>query len=204
MSTNTSRPLRAVPDQTSVSATPRTDAERKLWQALLESPGSTATALSGSAGIGKSTAPKILARWEKDGLVARTTGIADGGSRPADRWSITADDQPTQYKRSDEQRTDDTSTANQSHDDQPKVTADAGVMKSARLAPGALRGLVEDHLRDQPGDVTPNAIGKALNRSAGAVHNALEKLVESGYAVRTSDKPKKYALLPSETTATPK
>ncbi|WP_157367709.1 HTH domain-containing protein [Alloactinosynnema sp. L-07] len=68
------------------------------------------------------------------------------------------------------------------------------------MAPGALRGMVEDYLRDNSGEFSPNAIGKALNRSSGAVHNALEKLVESGYAVRTSDKPKKYSL--AATTAT--
>ncbi|MGX7829009.1 hypothetical protein ACTG9Q_28370 [Actinokineospora sp. 24-640] len=173
MSTN--RTLRAVPASATDPAKPRTETEEKLWQALRNNPGSTATALSTAAGIGKSTAPKILTRWEKDGLVTRTSGIADGGSRPADRWSITTDDQPT--------------------DDQP-TDVDPGKQseKSQRLAPGALRGIVEDYLRDNSGEFGPNAIGKALNRSSGAVHNALEKLVESGYAVRTSDKPKKYSL----------
>ncbi|PSL51376.1 winged helix DNA-binding protein [Saccharothrix carnea] len=173
MSTN--RTLRAVPTPETDTAKPSTETEEKLWQALRNNPGSTATALSTAAGIGKSTAPKILTRWEKDGLVARTAGIADGGSRPADRWSITTDDQPT----------DDQST-----DDQPRMHSE----KSQRLAPGALRGMVEDYLRDNSGEFSPNAIGKALDRSSGAVHNALEKLVESGYVVRTSDKPKKYSL----------
>jgi biotin operon repressor len=173
MSTN--RTLRAVPTPATDPAKPRTETEEKLWQALRDNPGSTATALSTAAGIGKSTAPKILTRWEKDCLVARTAGIADGGSRPADRWSITTDDQPT-----DDQPTD----------DQPGKQSE----KSQRLAPGALRGMVEDYLRDNSGEFSPNAIGKALDRSSGAVHNALEKLVESGYAVRTSDKPKKYSL----------
>jgi DNA-binding MarR family transcriptional regulator len=176
MSTN--RTLRAVPTPATDPAKPRTETEEKLWQALRNNPGSTATALSTAAGIGKSTAPKILNRWEKDGLVTRTAGIADGGSRPADRWSITTTD--------DDQATDDQPT-----DDQP---TDVDPEKSQRLAPGALRGMVEDYLRDNSGEFSPNAIGKALNRSSGAVHNALEKLVESGYAVRTSDKPKKYAL----------
>ena len=43
--------------------------------------------------------------------------------------------------------------------------------------------MVEDYPRDNSGEFSPNAIGKVLNRSSGAVHNALEKLVESGYAV---------------------
>lgn len=174
MSTN--RTLRAVPIPTTDPSKPRTETEEKLWQALRNNPGSTATALSTAAGIGKSTAPKILNRWENDGLVTRTAGITDEASRPADRWSIT--------------KTDDQPTDNQPTDDQPEKKSE----KSQRLAPGALRGMVEDYLRDNPGEFSPNAIGKALDRSSGAVHNALEKLVESGYAVRTSDKPKKYSL----------
>ncbi|GAA2693160.1 MULTISPECIES: helix-turn-helix domain-containing protein [Actinosynnema] len=67
-----------------------------------------------------------------------------------------------------------------------------------RLAPGALRGMVEDHLRDNAGEFGPTAIGKVLNRSAGAVHNALEKLVAAGVVTRTSDKPKRYALAAQE------
>ncbi|WP_329793508.1 helix-turn-helix domain-containing protein [Lentzea sp. DG1S-22] len=174
MSTN--RTLRAVPNPATDPAQPRTETGEKLWQALRDNPGSTATALSTAAGIGKSTAPKILTHWEKDGLVTRTAGIADGGSRPADRWSITTtDDQPT-----------DVDPGKQSE-------------KPQRLAPGALRGMVEDYLRDNSDEFSPNAIGKALNRSSGAVHNALEKLVESGYAVRTSNKPRKYS--PAATTA---
>lgn len=168
---------------------PRTEAEDKLWQALLDNPGSTAGTLSTTAGIGKSTAPKILARWQKDGLATRTTEVAEDGSRPGDRWSITDDGQPA----------DDEPTALESAGAAASDSAspDAGsghLEKAERLAPGALRGQVEDYLRDHGGMFSPNAIGKALNRSSGAVHNALEKLVTSGYAVRTSDKPKKYSL----------
>ncbi|GAA1291745.1 hypothetical protein [Saccharothrix xinjiangensis] len=176
MPTDTIPTLRAVPDP----AKPRTEAEEKLRQALLTHPGSTAVALSTTAGIGKSTAQKILARWAQDNLVTRTTGIADDGSRSADRWSITADDEPV-----DDQPSGD-------HPGEPA----AQPVGSERLASGALRGMVEDHLRQHPGEeFSPNAIGKALSRSSGAVHNALEKLVESGYAVRTSDKPKKYSIV---------
>lgn len=190
------RTLRAVPIPTTDTAKPRTETEEKLWQALRDNPGSTAAALSAAAGIGKSTAPKILTRWERDGVVARTAGIADGGSRPADRWSITATDaQPTDTQPTDAQPTD-----TQPTDAQPTAATESGAdsgqqqEKSQRLAPGALRGMVEDYLRDNSGEFSPNAIGKALNRSSGAVHNALEKLVGSGYAVRTSDRPKKYSL----------
>lgn len=68
-----------------------------------------------------------------------------------------------------------------------------------RLAPGALRGMVEDYLRDRLGEqFSPNAIGRALNRSSGAVNNALEKLVAEGTAVKTQEAPKRFALAPAE------
>ena len=53
--------------------------------------------------------------------------------------------------------------------------ADATGAKKARLAPGGLRGMVEDYLRDHPGEeFGPTAIANALGgKSSGAVSNAL-------------------------------
>jgi hypothetical protein len=75
----------------------------------------------------------------------------------------------------------------------------------ARLAPGALRGMVEDFLRDHPSEeFGPTAIAKELDgKSSGAVSNALDKLVEDGVAVKTQDKPRRFALTPAEATAVP-
>ncbi len=72
--------------------------------------------------------------------------------------------------------------------------------KAGRLAPGALRGMVEDHLRDHPGDeFGPTAIAKALGgKSSGAVSNALDKLVADGTAVKTNESPRRFALAPEE------
>ncbi|MBF6456054.1 MULTISPECIES: hypothetical protein [Nocardia] len=66
----------------------------------------------------------------------------------------------------------------------------------SKLAPGALRGLVEDHLRDHPGqEFSPHQIGKALGgRSSGAVYNALLRLVGTGVAQMTTERPKKFML----------
>lgn len=64
-----------------------------------------------------------------------------------------------------------------------------------RLPAGALRGQVEDYLRDNPGkEFSPHQIGKALERSSGAVHNALVKLTKDGTARQTSSAPKKFTL----------
>jgi hypothetical protein len=77
---------------------------------------------------------------------------------------------------------------------------DVNEKKAARLAPGALRGMVEDHLRDHPGDeFGPTAIAKALGgKSSGAVSNALDKLVADGTAVKTNESPRRFALAPAE------
>jgi hypothetical protein len=56
-----------------------------------------------------------------------------------------------------------------------------------------LRGQVEDYLAETPGEHSPVEIGKVLGRSSGAIANALESLVESGDAVRTSDQPRRYS-----------
>ncbi|MEU0470921.1 MarR family transcriptional regulator, partial [Amycolatopsis sp. NPDC006131] len=183
---------------------------------------------SATAKIGKSTAQKILARWATDGSVTRTAGIAEGGRRAADLWSVaeapepedttteaeaagTADspETPSDGATSDEPQADkrvDTeaapATTNEAGADPDTSTANVGSdgQQTERLAPGALRGMVEDYLRDHPGDeFGPVAIAKALGgKSSGAVSNALDKLVADGTAVRTKDKPRRFALAAAE------
>jgi hypothetical protein len=66
--------------------------------------------------------------------------------------------------------------------------------------PGALRDLVEEHLRKFPDTAfTPHQIGKVLTRSSGAVANALDKLVSLGTAQTVTDKPRSYRLAPART-----
>jgi hypothetical protein len=74
MSTNNTSILHAVRDQVTDPPEPRAETVDKLWQALWDNPGSTATALSTTAGIGKSTAPKILTRGGS-GIGDRTTAL---------------------------------------------------------------------------------------------------------------------------------
>lgn len=260
--------LRAVPDPT-VTTKVRSEAEDKLWEALRADPHSTATDLSLSAKIGKSTAQKFLAKWASDGSVTRTAGIAEGGRRAADLWAITDVDtaqaaapapvdtspgqdtdsaravlgapdardttdatgavsgpaEPTDTEPTDTMaeaaqdpvdadattvvQTEPDSVADSEPDadsveadgDQPtEGGADATSAKAARLVPGALRGMVEDFLRDHPGEeFGPVSIAKALGgKSSGAVSNALDKLAADGTAVKTSDKPRRFALAPTE------
>lgn len=91
----------------------RTDTEDSLWAALHHHPGATATELACAAGIGRSTASKILATWQADGTVTRTPGIADGGKRAADRWSPASTDEDTDSASDvDHDTTTDVSTGN--------------------------------------------------------------------------------------------
>ena len=266
------RTLRSVPEQT-VAAEVRTDTEDKLWEALHAAANSTAADLSAAAKIGKSTAQKILVKWEADGSVTRTAGIAEGGRRAADLWAITdvdttqVDPTPADPTPEDAPAAEDTDAmdapqaepvtpdapdadhsavteedpaeqtdtaadgaqdpadsdeadpvdaapvptevsdpadgadgATTDGDATPEDGAEATGAKKARLAPGGLRGMVEDYLRDHPGEqFGPTAIANALGgKSSGAVSNALDKLVEVGVAAKTQDKPRRFALAPSE------
>lgn len=62
-----------------------------------------------------------------------------------------------------------------------------------RSHPGELRAKVVAHLTGHPGkEFTPHEIGKVINHSAGAVANALDRLVELGHAVVTCDRPRRF------------
>jgi hypothetical protein len=78
------------------------------------------------------------------------------------------------------------------------IKAAASGRRAPATRPGALRDLVEEHLRKFPdATFTPHQVGKVLTRSAGAVANALDKLVSLGIAELVSDKPRSYRLIPA-------
>jgi hypothetical protein len=82
------------------------------------------------------------------------------------------------------------------------IRAAATGRRAPATRPGALRDLVDDHLRKFPGTAfTPHQIGKVLTRSAGAVANALDKLTALGTAQMVTDKPRSYQLAPAPNTA---
>ncbi|MFI0352846.1 hypothetical protein [Actinomadura sp. 9N407] len=62
-----------------------------------------------------------------------------------------------------------------------------------RAAPRPLRPEVIAHLKAHPdADFTPGDIAKVLDRSSGAVANALDTLVKNGDAVLTNERPARY------------
>lgn len=62
-----------------------------------------------------------------------------------------------------------------------------------RLGKGGLEKLVADHLKQHPrSDFSSTELSHLLNRSNGAIQNALEKFVKLGTAKRTSEQPRRY------------
>ena len=116
--------------------TPATPAASALLGALADRPGATATELAQAAGIGRSTAAKLLATLADQGRVLRQPGGLKDGRRAADRWTLLAP--PTQ----------DASTPPTVA---PSPPADPPPTESGRLRAGQLRQLVLGCLAGRPG-----------------------------------------------------
>lgn len=75
------------------------------------------------------------------------------------------------------------------------MTATAGGTK--RLAPGGLRQLVTDHLNAHPGEsFTATRISRVIDRSSGAIANALVTLAKQGVAEQVTERPRTYRATP--------
>ncbi|MFF0532695.1 hypothetical protein ACFYT3_30510 [Nocardia amikacinitolerans] len=239
----------------------RSDTTRALWAALRANPDRTTAALANIAGIGQSTARRLLAQWETAGCAQShtdsdsprapkiwNTGVGAPATTEPDTAPAPADPAPAQQATPEPATPEPVSaqavtsadpgpvtpatepdpevaspgpdapadpepdttaetalaapTGDDSTDPAPTTptpaddTAAADAESTAeRLPAGALRGQVEDFLHENPGkEFTPHQIGKALNRSSGAVHNALVKLTDGGIARQTSTAPKKFTL----------
>ena len=173
-----------------------TNPAQAITSALADHPEATAAQLAELAGIGRSTANKFLAALEREGAVVRRPGGHEGGRRAADHWSLAdtpgeALDAPSP-ETENHKMIDDAEPSDGELGD-PDVPAPAG---AGRLGRGALSGLVLDYLTSHGGDgIGPSAIAKALDRSSGAVGNACERLTEAGKVRRTSDAPRRYAVV---------
>jgi hypothetical protein len=133
------------------TARPRTAAEDKLWAALSAHPATPAAELATAAGIGRSTAAKILARWATSNLVTRaaaTTTAAAGGppGRAAERWSIANLDDITAARRNGDDP--DGHPRNADADAGDATRGDGAEPKIARVEDDA----TSDADRDLPGD----------------------------------------------------
>jgi predicted transcriptional regulator len=158
-----------------------TPAAEALAGALADRPGATATELAKAAGIGRSTAAKLLATLADQGRVLRQPGGHHDGRRAADRWTLPAP-LPTQNLGAPPTAA-------------PTPPAEPSPTNSGRLRAGQLRQLVLGCLAERPGQaLSPTAIAKTLDRSAGAVANALQILAGQGAVTQTQPKPRRYSI----------
>jgi hypothetical protein len=157
-----------------------TPAAQALLGAMAGRPGATAPELAAAAGIGRSTASKLLATLADHGRVARQAGGLKDGRKAADRWTLpspTPSQDPVALPPA-----------------APAPAGDQAPVGSGRLRSGQLRQLVLGCLAERPGQaLSPTAIAKTLDRSAGAVANALRVLAGQGAVTQTQAKPRRYA-----------
>ena len=169
----------------------------EILDGLAARPEVTAAALSETLGIGQSTAAKRLAALEAAGSVRRTSGGRDAGRRAPDRWSAVATpevaatdvtggepgDEPGEEPSGGE-------LGLAGGEETPEPPAAAG-----RLGRGELGSLVRDYLAARPSEsFGPAALGKALDRSQGAISNSLATMAARGEVVLVADKPRRYRI----------
>lgn len=195
--------LAAVPADSSPA---RTATEIKLWTALADHPGATTADLARHAGIGTSTAGKILPRWQKAGHVTRATGSLDGNRRLPGTWAIATE--PTATPADTVSQADVEATSGSrgvkpgpSTASAPATSDGDGTLNRSgtpKLRSGELVGLVEDCLRDRADkELSPADVARLLERSGGAVRNCLDKLTRQGVVEQTNDKPRRFRLAAS-------
>jgi hypothetical protein len=161
-----------------MSKTKAPPAKQAILEVLQVEPQASVTQIAVSAGVGRSTAGKLLAQLESDGEVRRTEGGRDGNRRLPDLWSL-AGQQPAANDADAKPATD------------GKPSGDTN-----RLKPGGLEPLVLAYLEENAdsGPHGPTAIAKALERSSGAIGNCLVRLTRDKRVNEVSEKPRRYSL----------
>lgn len=164
-----------------MSKTKAPSAKQAILEILKVEPQASVAQIAVSAGIGRSTAGKLLTQLESEDKVRRTDGGRDGRRRLPDLWSLT-EGQPAAKDASGKRANSTT---------KPAAASDAD-----RLKPGQLEPLVLDYLKTNAdsGPHGPTAIAKALDRSSGAVGNCLVRLAKANKARKVSDKPRRYSI----------
>jgi predicted transcriptional regulator len=170
-----------------------TATQGKTLAALQANPGATAAEIATAAGIGGSTAGKALAVLEQGDLARREQGGRNGGRRTADRWWVRTPEPEVTTPASVAPEAPISAPEPEASDPATAEAQASTPAPASRLARGALRGLVLAHLQAHPGqEFTAPAIAKALQRSSGAVANALAKLTDQGTARHVGTTPRTY------------
>jgi hypothetical protein len=157
----------------SKQTTEKPASEQAVLNALASEPEATAADVASAAGLGRSTASKVLARLASAGEVRRTVGGRDGARRLPDRFALASAEPAARAVK----------------DAEPKAAGE-------RLKPGQLDGLVIAFLRENEasGPHGPTTVAKALRRSAGATSNCLTRLTNAKQVRQDSEEPRRYSL----------
>jgi predicted transcriptional regulator len=201
-----------------------TPAVRGVYAALTAHPGSTAAELADLASVGRSTATKALTTLETAGHAKRTsTARTATGRRTPDHWQTTVT-KTAKAKRTPKtpamERVASTRTSTTRRATAPEPAPVSAVRASKRAAApteatppvaaptrppvalpegklrnGELTQLVMDQLNAAPAqEWTVRDLWKILDRSQGAISNALERATIKGTAIRTGEAPRRYRL----------
>jgi MarR family len=161
-----------------MSKTKTPPAEQAILKALAADPEATAAEVAVAAGVGRSTASKVLARLASAGEARRAEGGRDGARRLPDRFSLAAAEPAGKTAK-------------------PKAAAGAKPKATGEhLKPGQLDGLVLAYLKRNAdsGPHGPTAVARALDRSSGAVGNCLVRLTKAKQVRQDNEKPRRYSL----------
>jgi hypothetical protein len=163
-----------------MSKTTTPPAKQAILEVLKVEPQASVAQIAVSAGVGRSTAGKLLVQLESDGKVRRIPGGRDGKRRLPDLWSLSSQ-QPV--------ANDASAKPASATDGKPSGDAD-------RLKPGQLEPLVLAYLKTNADSAPhgPTTVAKALKRSSGAVGNCLVRLTAANKVKQVSDKPRRYSL----------
>ncbi|MEV6299881.1 helix-turn-helix domain-containing protein [Actinoplanes sp. NPDC051861] len=178
----------------SATATP---AAEYVTRALTANPdGITARDLATAAGVGASTASKVLVAMEVAGTATRTPGPANGNRKPADIWRPAATEEPTM---TDDSTTDEIPTASDDSttDEAPTASDDSTTDEAPTGLPespvsGAPSGgadyfkivMVAGILGDHPHGVAAAVITDQSGLRAPVVARVLMAMEVAGAAVR--------------------
>ncbi len=160
----------------SKQTTEKPASEQAILKALAANPDATAAEVAVTAGVGRSTASKALARLASAGKVRRSEGGREGARRLPDRFSLVSTKPKAKTAKSKV----------------TKVPAAAG----ERLKPGQLDGLVLAFLKENAssGPHGPTTVARSLERSSGAIGNCLVRLAKTKQVSQDSETPRRYSL----------
>ena len=180
--------------------------EEAVKAAVKTTAGGTTEGIAQVAGIGRSTAGKVLGRLADAGEVNRHQGGRDRGKRLPDRWTLAGVEMPEAYAghvlAAEQPATaaGDGKGVKASAADKPaggkSNAASASQPDGGKLKPGGLDPLVMGYLEDNAGSGPhgPTEIAKALERSSGAVGNCLGRLTDAKKVKLVNEKPRRYSL----------